>query len=150
MTTRRDFAWGRWIRVSVAHHYLAVNRHWFSQHIRPELTVIKISKQARAFIRAEIDEVAERLERQSRESAANSGHGNRPYSHEKGVTHQPTLEIKNPSRTSLAVKIPELASNKLPHSNQGERLQNASNKPGSNAYANRVLASLSKKLLPGI
>ena len=58
MTTRRDFAWGRWIRVLVAHHYLAVNRHWFSQQIRPELTVSKISKQARAFIRAEIDEVA--------------------------------------------------------------------------------------------
>src|SRR4030065_711595 len=59
---RREFPWGRWIRVSVAHHYLAVDRRWFDQHIRPGLTIIKISKQARAFIRAEIDEAAERVE----------------------------------------------------------------------------------------
>lgn len=49
MTARRDFPWGRWIRVSVAHHYLAVDRH---QHIRPDLTIIKISKQARVLTRA--------------------------------------------------------------------------------------------------
>ena len=63
---------GRWIRVSVAHHYLAVDRRWFDQHIRPGLTLIKISKQARAFIRAEIDEAAQRVEDSLRDGRPSS------------------------------------------------------------------------------
>src|SRR5687768_10498135 len=29
MSTGSNLAWGRWIRASVAHHYLGVDRNWF-------------------------------------------------------------------------------------------------------------------------
>src|SRR4051812_36033121 len=60
--SRREFAWGRWIRVSIAHHYLAIDRRIFDLEFKPHLTVIAISRQARAYIKAEIDALAIKVE----------------------------------------------------------------------------------------
>src|ERR1700752_4927864 len=75
MSRRRDFPWGRWIRVVDAHQYLGVDKEWFADNIRPHVRVMAISKQARAIPRADIDAVAQRIE---------DAHGNGPGD-EKGV-----------------------------------------------------------------
>jgi len=62
MTTRYDMPWGRWIRLSVAHHYLGVDRRWFDRHVRPYCPVLKLSRQARAFPREDLDIRAATLE----------------------------------------------------------------------------------------
>lgn len=61
MSTRRTFAWGRWIRVSVAHHYLQVDKAWFARNVRPLLRVLQISEQARACRRKDLDARAARI-----------------------------------------------------------------------------------------
>lgn len=69
MGRRRDFPWGRWIRVDVAHHYLSVDRRWFNQNIRPFVLVMSISKQAKAIPRADIDARAQQIEDQFRKKS---------------------------------------------------------------------------------
>jgi len=62
LSTRRNFAWGRWIRVSVAHHYLQVDKAWFAKNVRPHLSVMQISRQAKAYRREDLDARAAQIE----------------------------------------------------------------------------------------
>lgn len=62
MSERRNFEWGRWIRASVAHHYLAVDRNWFRKHVRPYVPVIVLSTQARAYRKRDVYARAEQIE----------------------------------------------------------------------------------------
>src|SRR5215210_4045189 len=79
MPRRADFPWGRWVRVSEAHYYACGgDRRYFDAHFKPHLTAIKLSKQGRAYVRADIDAVAENIETRTRNGRACD---------EKGVTH---------------------------------------------------------------
>ena len=62
MSAPSNFAWGRWIRASIAHHYLGVDRNWFMKHVRPFVPVIKLSTQARAYRKSDLDARAEQIE----------------------------------------------------------------------------------------
>src|SRR3712207_760522 len=63
MTRRADYPWGRWVRVSEAHYYACGgDRRYFDKYFKPHLTSIQLSKQGRAYMRAEIDAVAENIE----------------------------------------------------------------------------------------
>ena len=62
MSERPRFEWGRWIRANVAHLYLGVDRNWFAKNVRPFVAVIKLSTQARAYRKSDLDARAEQLE----------------------------------------------------------------------------------------
>jgi hypothetical protein len=86
LTTRlvsegRVFDWGRWIRANVAHIYLGVDRNWFAKNVRPYVAVIKLSAQARAYRRSDLDARAEELEAMLCESV---DHHPRPGEHTVG------------------------------------------------------------------
>src|SRR5687767_7669255 len=79
MTRRADYPWGRWVRVSDAHYYACGgDRRYFNTYFKPHLTVIQLSKQGRAYVRADIDAIAEKIETELRNGRACA---------EKGETH---------------------------------------------------------------
>jgi len=95
----------------VAHHYLAVDRRWFDRHIKPGLTVIKISKQARAFIRTEIDEAAARLENINRDGRPSSEKGESAWAERERVASRqmPVATKSSTSRSAAKPSTPDLA-----------------------------------------
>ena len=62
MSDRDRIGWGRWIRANVAHRYLGVDRNWFAKHVRPYVPIMKLSTQARAYRRTDLDARSEQLE----------------------------------------------------------------------------------------
>jgi hypothetical protein len=131
MSSRRDFPWGRWIRVSVAHHYLGADRRWFDHNIKPQLTVIKVSKQARAFIRAEIDEAAAAVETLFRDGRPSLEKGEYARVEREQAASQPMPKATK-SSTSKSMR------------KNGSR--SASSESPSHTNVDRVLESLSAKL----
>ena len=150
MTTRRDYAWGRWIRVTVAHHYLAVDRRWFDRHIKPGLTIIKISKQARAFIRAEIDEAAERVETQFCDGRPSLDKGDNAWVERELAASRQMPKARKSSASKSSAKPFLVASAELAKTKPNDGSPVRSSASSLRGKAERVLASLSEKLRPGI
>src|SRR6478672_11731712 len=149
VSTRREFAWGRWIRVSIAHHYLAVDRRWFDQHIRPSLTLIKISKQARAFIRAEIDEAAQRVEDSLRDGRPSSEKGVTAWVERERAASLQMPKVTKSSANRCKAKPSTLVLAQLAKSKRNSGLPPELRGLSLKGKAERVLASLSEKLRPG-
>lgn len=60
MSNRKDFAWDRWIRASVAHH--SSRQAWFVKYVRSYVPALQLSKQAKAFRKEDLDIRAAQIE----------------------------------------------------------------------------------------
>jgi hypothetical protein len=148
----RDFPWGRWIRVDVAHHYLSVDRARLpvvQRHVRPHVRVIKLSKQGKAIPAQDIDAVAQRIE---------DAHGNGPACDEKGVPNAWPKPEQAASRSTLAATASSTSRSSARRSSParsghpGRSRRVAQQRPSASASsgrAARVLASLSAKVRSG-
>ena len=105
MPRRADYPWGRWVRVSEAHYYACGgDRRYFDKYFKPHLTSIQLSKQGRAYVRAEIDAVAENIETRIRNGRAcdEKGVTNAWHERERAASLQMPKATKSSANKSMA------------------------------------------------
>ena len=162
MLSRHEFSWGRWIRLSDAHHYLGVDRRWFNLHVRPYCPIMKLSKQARAIRREDLDTRAARLEQELLGNALDPGPAvredfigdGRPVVEKKDTkvwakperVASPVMPMETRSSTSRSTEKASTPVSELSvRSKRKHGSRTKSNVSGSQRNVDRVLALLSEK-----
>ena len=168
MSDQRIYAWGRWIRASVAHRYLGVDRNWFARNVRPYVPVLRLSTQARAYRKTDLDARAKQIEQEllmplsesasidplnsSREDIRGNGRpivqkGGKPTWVEPERVGSPLTKTATGSSRRKSSDAPSSeGSGQSPSKRQNESLPEKSSAFDSPARRDRVLRLLSEKL----
>ena len=149
MTRRADYPWGRWVRVSEAHYYACGgDRRYFDKYFKPHLTSIRLSKQGRAYVRAEIDAVAENIETRIRNGRACDEKGDNAWLERERAASLRMPKATKSSASKSAVRRSSLDSEMSVRKRRKRGSRIDSSASPSQKRLDRVLELLSGKPLP--
>jgi hypothetical protein len=135
--------------VSEAHYYACGgDRRYFDKYFKPHLTSIQLSKQGRAYMRAEIDAVAENIETRTRNGRACDEKGVNARLERERAASQPMPKATKSSASKSMAKRSSLDSEMSVRKRRKRGSRIGSSASPSQKRVDRVLELLSGKPLP--